>query len=85
MKHYFDQSASIKLTHVFRVAGWGVIVEYDEQQKIIWEENRAMVQLFKNKNKVQNKNLYNYSQHLFIISDSYMMGGGGILLCAFAV
>ena len=41
MASYFGQSATIKLMHVFMVAGWGVTVDFDSHYKIVWGETRA--------------------------------------------
>ena len=41
MIHYFGQSATIKLTIVFMVAGWWATVDLDSQYKIVWGETRA--------------------------------------------
>ena len=41
MIHYFGQSATIKLTHIFMVVGWWVTVDFDSQYKIVWGETRA--------------------------------------------
>ena len=41
MIRYLGQSATIKLTHVFIVAGWWATVDFDYQYKILLGETRA--------------------------------------------
>jgi len=41
MIRYFSQSVTIKLAHVFMVAGWWVTVDFDSKYKILWGETRA--------------------------------------------
>ena len=38
---YLGQSATIKLTHVFMVAGWWVTLDFDSKYKILWSETRV--------------------------------------------
>ena len=38
---YFGKSVTIKLMHVFMVAGWWVTVDFDSGYKILWVETRA--------------------------------------------
>ena len=47
--HYFDQSATSKLTHVFLVVGWWATVDFDSKYKVLLGETRAHGYLFMKK------------------------------------
>ena len=49
MIRYFGQSATIKLTHVFMVAGWWVTVDFDSQYKSVWVNPGPMGYIFMKK------------------------------------
>jgi len=61
------------------VAGWWVTADFDSQYKIFWESNLGpwgrYLPIHK-KNKVQNKNLHNYSHPQSY--QTYACGGGGV-------
>ena len=47
--------------HIFMASGWWVTVDFYEKFKILWGRVRAHGVPIHEENKVQNKNLHNYS------------------------